>query len=53
MTNGLGLRDAYDAIGGRIKAQEGGGAKLGVAALVWVSCSEQPLSVDEMLRTSD
>ena len=48
MTNGLGLGDAYDATIGRIKAQEGDRARLGMAALMWISHSERPLSVDEI-----
>ena len=48
MTNGLGLGDAYDATIGRIKAQEGNRATLGMAALMWISHSEQPLEVDDI-----
>jgi len=48
MTNGLGLGDAYDATIGRIKAQEGDRARLGMAALMWISHSERPLEVDEI-----
>ena len=48
MTNGLGLGDAYDETIGWIKAQEGDRARLGMAALMWVSHSERPLSVDEI-----
>jgi len=48
MTDGLGLRGAYDATIGRIKAQEGDGARLGMEALMWISHSERPLSVDEI-----
>jgi len=48
MTNGTGLGDAYDATIGRIKAQEGDRARLGIAALMWVSHSWRPLKVDEI-----
>ena len=48
MTDGLGLRGAYDATIGRIEAQEGDGARLGMEALMWISHSERPLSVDEI-----
>jgi len=50
MTNGLGLGDAYDATIGRIKAQKGDRAALGMAALMWISHSERPLSVDEICQ---
>ena len=48
MTDGLGLRGAYDATIGRIKAQEGDRARLGMEALMWISHSERPLSVSEI-----
>jgi len=48
MTNGAGLGDAYGVTIGRIKAQEGDRARLGIAALMWVSHSERPLKVDEI-----
>jgi len=48
MTNGLGLRGAYDTTIGRIKAQEGDRARLGMDALMWISHSERPLKVDEI-----
>jgi len=48
MTDILGLGGAYDATIGRIKAQKGGGAKLGMEALMWISHSEGPLKVDEI-----
>jgi len=48
MTNGMGLGDAYDTTIGRIKAQGGDRARLGIAALMWVSHSERPLKVDEI-----
>ena len=46
MTNGLG--GAYDKTIGRIKEQQGDSSKLGMAALMWISHSERPLSVDEI-----
>ncbi|RPA91333.1 hypothetical protein L873DRAFT_1819658 [Choiromyces venosus 120613-1] len=48
MTDGLGLGDAYNATLGRVKAQGGERARLGMAALMWVSHSERPLHVDEL-----
>jgi len=48
MTNGMGLGDAYDITIGRIKAQQGDRARLGISALMWVSHSERPLKVDEI-----
>jgi len=48
MTDDLGLRGAYDATIGRIKEQEGGRARLGMEALMWISHSERPLKVDEI-----
>ena len=48
ITNGLGLEGAYDATIGRIKAQKGDRARLGMAALMWISHSERPLSVNEI-----
>ena len=48
MTDGLGLGDAYDATLGRIKGQGGEKARLGMAALMWISHSERPLKVDEL-----
>ena len=48
MIDGLGLGGAYDATIGRIKGQEGGGARLGMEALMWISHSERPLKVDEI-----
>jgi len=50
MTDGLSLRGAYDATIERIKAQEGDGARLGMEALMWISHSERPLSVDEICQ---
>ena len=48
MTSGLGLGDAYGATLGRIKGQGGERARLGIAALMWLSHSERPLKVDEL-----
>jgi len=48
MTDGMGLGGAYNATIGRIRAQEGGGEKLGMEALMWISHSERPLKVDEI-----
>ena len=48
MTNSLRLRDAYDATIERIKAQEGDRARLGMAALMWISHSQRPLKVYEI-----
>jgi len=48
MTNGLGLGDAYDATIGRIKAQKGDRARLGMAALTRISHSERPLKANEI-----
>ena len=48
MTGSLGLGNAYDVTIGRIKAQEGGRVRLGMAALMWISYSERPLNVDEI-----
>jgi len=48
MVHGSGLGDAYHATIGRIKAQEGDRARLGMAALMWLSHSERPLNVDEI-----
>ena len=48
MTDGLGLGDAYGATLGRIKGQGGEKARLGIAALMWISHSERPLESDEL-----
>jgi len=48
MTDGLGLGDAYSATLGRIKAQGGEKARLGMAALMWISHAERPLKADEL-----
>jgi len=46
--NGLGLGGVYEATLGRIKAQGGDKARLGMAALMWISHSRRPLQVDEI-----
>ena len=48
MTEGLGLGDAYGATLGRIKGQGGEKARLGMAALMWISHAERPLKSDEL-----
>jgi len=48
MTDGLGLGDAYGSTLNRIKGQGGEKAKLGMAALIWISHSERPLKPDEL-----
>jgi len=48
MENGLDLGDADGATLGRIKAQGGEKARLGMAVLMWVSHSRRPLQVDEI-----
>ena len=49
MTDGLGLEDAYGATLERIKGQGGEKARLGMAALMWISHAERPLKPDELL----
>ena len=48
MTSGQGLNDAYSVMLDRIKGQTGGKLKLGMAALMWISRSERPMSADEL-----
>ena len=48
MRNGLGLGGVYEATLGRIKAQGGDKARLGMAALMWITHSRRPLQVDEI-----
>jgi len=43
-----GLEGAYGSTIRRIDAQEGDRARLGMAALMWISHSERPLTVDEI-----
>jgi len=49
MTDGLGLGHAYGATLDRIKGQGGEKARLGMAALMWISHAERPLKADELL----
>ena len=48
MEGGLDLGGAYGATLGRIKAQGGEKARLGMAVLMWISHSKRPLQGDEM-----
>jgi len=48
MTDGLRLGDAYDATLSRIKGQGGEKARLGMAALMWISHLERPLRADKL-----
>jgi len=48
MTDGLGLGGAYGATLGRIKGQGGRKARLGMAALMWISHAERPLRPYEL-----
>ena len=48
MTTSLGLGDAYGATLDRIKGQGGEKARLGMAALMWISYAERPLKSDEL-----
>ena len=48
MTDGLGLGDAYGATLDRIKGQDGAKARLGMAALMWISHAERPLKPEEL-----
>jgi len=48
MKNGLDLGGAYAAMLGRIKAEGGEKARLGMAALMWISHSRRPLQVEEL-----
>jgi len=50
MENGLDLGEAYTATLGRIKAQGGEKARLGMAVLMWISHSRRPLKVDEICQ---
>ena len=60
MTNGFGLDDAYSTTLDRIREQKGNRVKLGIEALMWISCSERQLKAGELchalgveLRTTD
>ena len=46
--DGLGLESAYAETLGRIKAQGGAKARLGMAALMWISHSKRPLKANEL-----
>jgi len=48
MANGLGLHDAYNTTLDRIRQQDGGKSKLGMAALMWISHCERPLRLEEL-----
>ena len=48
MTDGLELGDAYGATLGQIKGQGGDKARLGMAALMWISHAERPLKASEL-----
>jgi len=48
MTDGLGLESAYEKSLALIKGQGGAKARLGMAALMWISHSERPLKVVEL-----
>ena len=48
--SGLDLGGAYRATLGRIKAQGGEKARLGMAVLMWISHSRRPLRADELCR---
>ena len=50
MTEGLDLKDFYGATIERIKKQGGEKARLGMAALMWISHSERLLQLDEILH---
>ena len=50
MDGGLDLGGAYEATLGRIKAQGGEKARLGMAVLTWISHSRRPLEADEICR---
>ena len=48
MASGLGLQDAYNTTLDRIRHQDGGKSKLGMAALMWASRCERPLRWEEL-----
>ena len=48
MKDGVDLGGAYEAILGRIKAEGGEKARLGVAVLMWISHSRRPLHLDKI-----
>jgi len=60
MRNSFGLDDAYGTTLDRIREQKGNGVKVGMQALMWVSCSKRQLKAGELcqalgveLRTTD
>ena len=48
MADGLGLGDAYSTTLGRRKGQGREKARLGMAALMWISYAERPLNANEL-----
>src|SRR5207302_14986 len=48
MANGGSLGDAYRVTLDRMRAQSTGKSRLGMAALMWISRSEGPMSSDEL-----
>ena len=48
MTKGLNVQNAYNATLVRIEKQKGDQAKLGMRALMWISCSHRPLKAEEL-----
>ena len=50
ITDGSGLESAYGETLSRIKRQGGGRARLGMAALMWISHAERPLKTDELCQ---
>ena len=50
MTNGSGLDDAYGRTLDRMRAQRGNRVKLGMEALMWVSCSKRQLKAGELCQ---
>ena len=48
MARGKGLSDAYTATLKQLKPKEGDEPELGLKALMWMSCSERPLRVEEL-----
>ena len=48
--NGLDLGGAYEAMLGRIMAQGGEKARIGMAAMMWISHSRRPLQVKELCQ---
>ena len=48
MTSGFGLDDAYSATLDHIREQKGSRVKLGMEALMWISCSERQLKAGEL-----